>query len=253
MRHKLSPGCMGLRSLRWGPARCYLTSLSTLDLNRKYAKYSNFDDKNDANDFNTDTDIALTAQIRAQILSLLVSHNDRWGTASTASTDRTSLLWKCLELKYVRFHRQGLAFTWLLKRKILSAVIVLASEQHESHATTVATSTADHHSVPWKIHDSPQCLSSCLCIYIGFLIWRLLLWELINLKYLDLLVSSRSCLTGWSSLVASLTVTNWQWLNPPLHIPNCGQQNRFFYCLMVSRWCSCQKCLNRVLWKYSPG
>lgn len=33
------------------------------------------------------------------------------------------------------------------------------------------------------------------------------LWERINLEYLDLLVSNPSFLTGWSSLVASLTVT----------------------------------------------
>lgn len=57
-----------------------------------------------------------------------------------------------------------------------------------------------------------------LSVQAGSLTWCLLLRELRHQEYLDLLVSNRLRLKGWSSLVAELTVTNWQWLNVPLHI-----------------------------------
>lgn len=69
-------------------------------------------------------------------------------------------------------------------------------------------------------------LSLCSC---RFLTWCLLRWELRNLKYLDLLVSNPSRHAGWGSLVAPLTVTNWQWVNAPLHTSNLFLKQHLFF------------------------
>lgn len=66
-----------------------------------------------------------------------------------------------------------------------------------------------------------------------FLTWCLPRRELRNLKYLDLLVS-KPPLAGWGSLVAPLTVTNWHWVNAPLHTSNLSSETASFIYLSLT-------------------
>lgn len=106
------------------------------------------------------------------------------------------------------------------------------------------TPQQDHHSLKntWF-----TTVSLILSLYSwGFLTWRLLLRECTNLEYLDLFVSNSSFLTGWSSLVASLTATMTECSAPRVellfkkhpHVSHCWVGER----LKADSWFNCDAC-----------
>lgn len=104
----------------------------------------------------------------------------------------------------------------------------------------------DHHSL-WNTWFTT--VSFLLSLYSwGFLTCRLLLRECINLEYLDLLVSNPSFLTGWSSLVTSLTATMTECSAPRVELLLKKNTPMFLIVelekerLKVDSWFNCDAC-----------